>query len=180
MIRTIAVALLLAVTTNHAAGQELGQRGGAMQATKPSDRETVIQWTFQAPRQRVFEAMTQPGQIMRWLQAKQMTLVECEADLKTGGTWRQVFQRANGKKIELRGVYREVSPPQRLVNTETYDFSPLKLLVTTELAEDGGKTQLTLTLLYSTREERDSDYDGVVESVREIYPRLERHLAAAR
>lgn len=148
-----------------------------MQVTKPSDREIVIQWTFNAPRQRVFEAMTQPERIKRWLQARDMSLVECEIDLRVGGAWRQVFQRANGKKIELRGVYQQVSAPARIVNTETYDFSPLKLVVTTELADTNDKALLTLSLLYPTTKERDTDYDGVVESVEAIYPRLEEYLA---
>jgi len=147
-----------------------------MQVTKPSDQNIVLTRTFAAPRQKVFDALTKPDQVPRWFQPKQMSLVAYESDLRAGGTFRYVFQRPSGKKIEMRGVYKEVDSPHRYVRTETYDFSPLELLVTTVLDEVRGKTVLTQTILYSSKEERDGDFDAVASSAAEIYVKLAHYL----
>jgi uncharacterized protein YndB with AHSA1/START domain len=147
-----------------------------MQITKPSDGSIVITRTFAAPRQRVFDALTKPDQVPRWFQPKQMSLVTYEADLKAGGAFRYIFKRPSGAKIEMSGVYQEVDPPYHWVYTETYDFSPLTLLVTTGLDEARGETVLTQTILYPSKEERDGDFDAVANSAAEIYAKLERYL----
>jgi len=147
-----------------------------MQITKPSDLSIVLTRTFAAPRQKVFDALTKPDQVPRWFQPKQMSLVTYEADLRHGGTFRYVFQRPSGKKIEMRGVYKEIDPPHRWVHTETYDFSPLTLLVTIVLDEVGGKTVLTQTMLYASKADRDGDFDPVASSSAEIYAKLEHYL----
>jgi uncharacterized protein YndB with AHSA1/START domain len=154
-------------------------RVSAMQVTKPSDRNIVLTRTFAAPRQKVFDALTKPDRVLLWFQPKQMSLVTCEADLRAGGTFRYVFQRPSGTRIEMRGVYEEVDPPHRWVHTETYDFSPLTLLVTTVLDEVRGKTVLTQTILYSSKEERDGDFDAVATSSAEIYAKLEHYLESS-
>jgi len=73
--------------------------------------------------------------------------VVCEVDLKVGGTWRFVMRKLDGTEMGMRGVYREIVPPERLVHTETFDdFAwperPGEALVTTVLVEHGGKTTL--------------------------------------
>ena len=136
----------------------------------------VLTRTFAAPRQKVFDALTKPDQVPHWFQPKQMSLVTYESDLRAGGAFRYVFQRPGGARLEMRGVYKEVDPPHRWVHTETYDFSPLALLVTTVLDELGGKTAMTQTILYSTKEERDGDFEAVESSSTEIYAKLERYL----
>jgi uncharacterized protein YndB with AHSA1/START domain len=93
-----------------------------------------------------------------------MSLVTFEAELRAGGAFRYVFQRPSGARLEMRGVYEEVDPPHRWVHTETYDFSPLTLLVTTVLDEVRGKTVLPQTILYSSKEQRDGDFDAVASS----------------
>lgn len=80
----------------------------------------------------------------------------CEIDLRVGGAWRFVSRRPGGKDVGQRGVYREVGPPARLVNTESWeDWNAGELLVTTTLVEDGGKTSFTSTVLFPSREVRD-------------------------
>ncbi len=92
-----------------------------MQVTTASDRDIVLTRTFAAPRQKVFDALTKPDQVLRWFQPKQMSLVTYESDLRVGGTFRYVFQRPSGTRIEMRGVYEEVDAPHRWAHTETYD-----------------------------------------------------------
>lgn len=173
------VAGLLIGTLVRLSGQETNDRGSDMQVTKPTDRTIVVTRTLAAPRQKVFDSLTKPDQVPGWFQPERMSLVTYEADLRAGGTFRYVFQRPSGAKIEMRGVYQEFDPPHRWVHTETYDFSPITLLVTTVLDEVGGKTVLTQTILYSSKEERDGDFDAVASSAAEIYPKLERYLKSS-
>src|SRR6266436_8074997 len=176
MTRITVVACLVIGTLVRLSGQGTNDRLSATQVTKPSDRNIVLTRTFAAPRQNVFDALTKPDRVPRWFQPKQMSLVTYEADFRTGGTFRYVFQRPSGTKIEMRGVYKKVDPPHRWVHTETYDFSPLTLSVTTVLDEVRGKTVLTQTILYSSKEERDGDFDAVASSSAEIYAKLEHYL----
>ncbi|MCI0638883.1 MAG: SRPBCC domain-containing protein [Gemmataceae bacterium] len=148
-----------------------------MQATKPKDNEIVLSRTFAAPRETVFAALTQEEHLASWLMTTDMALVDCKVDLRVGGSLRYVFQRPNGKKLEVRGTYEAVDPPRRFVYAETYDFSPLQVLVTTDLDAVAAKTVFKQTLLYSSKQERDEDFDGVATSSKEAYARLERYLA---
>jgi uncharacterized protein YndB with AHSA1/START domain len=142
----------------------------------PSDKEIVLTRTFSAPRERVFAALTQPDEIAQWMESTGMELVTAEVDLRVGGALRYVFKRPNGRKLEVRGVFRAVDSPQSITYLESYDFSPLQVLVTTSLRSTGKTTQFTQTLLYSTKAERDEDYDGVVTSSAEAHEELERYL----
>jgi uncharacterized protein YndB with AHSA1/START domain len=105
-----------------------------------------------------------------------MSLAEAHVDGRAGGSFRYVFQRPSGKKIEVRGAYSAFDPPRGFAYVETYDFSPLRLDVTTALEEAGGETRLTQTLRYASAQERDDDFDGVATSSREAYAKLARYL----
>jgi uncharacterized protein YndB with AHSA1/START domain len=148
-----------------------------VQVAKTSDNEIVVTRTFAAPRDAVFAALTQAEHLLHWMKSTDMAFVACEVDLRVGGTFRYVFQRSNGFKIEVRGAYQAVDPPRRLVYTETYDFSPLTILVTTALDMASEGTVFRQTLRYSSREERDGDFDAVATSAAEAYTNLERYLA---
>ena len=106
-----------------------------------------------------------------------MTLAICEVDLRAGGTFRYVFQRASGFKIEVRGLYEAVEQPSRFAYLETYDFSPLEVRVTTVLEKNSDNTLFKQTLVYSSEHERDEDFDGVATSAAQAYGNLERYLA---
>ena len=162
------------------AGLVSAKKEGAMQATKPSDREIVLKGTFSASPQAVFDALTQAEHIVNWMKPANMSLVTCEVDLRADGYFRWVFQRPNGARIEVRGTYERVDPPRLLTYTETYDFSPLKVFVTTVLEGAGRETVFKQTLEYSSKQERDEDFDGVATSAVEVYAGLERYLASAR
>lgn len=148
----------------------------AMQATKPSDTEIQLTQTFAASRETVFAALTKVEHLGAWMRSTAMVLVNCEVNLRVGGRLRYVFERPNGRKIEVRGTFETVDPPHRFVYTETYDFSPLKVLVTTSLEEAGEKTIFKQTLRYSSKQERDEDFPGVATSSNQAYARLDRYL----
>jgi uncharacterized protein YndB with AHSA1/START domain len=122
------------------------------------DREIVITRAFDAPRNLVFEALTTPALLKRWfLGPPGWSLAVCEIDLQVGGTCRFLWRRDSGKEIGMHGVYREVVPNERYANTEVFDdpWFPGECLVTTVLAEEDGRTILTSTSLYESREARD-------------------------
>jgi uncharacterized protein YndB with AHSA1/START domain len=170
-------ALLLLHVSGHVAAQP-AQQERPLQATKPSDREIVLTQTFAAPRQVVFDALTQVRHLVRWLTPSRVSLVACEVDLRVGGSFRYVFQRPRGTRIEVRGAYTTVDPPHRIVHAESYDFSPLQVIVTTTLEQTGSRTTFTQTLAYASTQERDSDFEGVATSAAEVYANLQRYLAS--
>jgi uncharacterized protein YndB with AHSA1/START domain len=124
--------------------------------TTPTERELVMTRVFDAPRNLVFDALTRPELLKRWYGPRGWSLVVCDIDLRVGGAWRFVTRRPDGKEIGQFGVYREVTPPERIVNTEAWeDWNPGELLVTTVLTEEDGKTKFTNISLFPSQEVRD-------------------------
>ena len=136
---------------------------GTLQVTTPSEREIAMTRVFDAPRHLVFEAYTKPELLKQWLGVHNGWSLEiCEIDLRVGGTYRYVWRGRNGMEMGMRGVYREVEPPERITATEAFDQSwyPGEAVSTVVLTEQGGRTTLTLTVLYESKEAR----DGVLQS----------------
>jgi uncharacterized protein YndB with AHSA1/START domain len=100
-----------------------GEERAIALATKPSDREIVLTRAFSAPRRAVFDALTQPSRIVQWMKPTHMTLVGCDVDLRAGGSFRYVFQRKSGARIEVRGAYQTLDPPRGFSYLESYDFA---------------------------------------------------------
>ena len=136
---------------------------GKLQITTPSDREVAMTRVFDAPRNLVWDALTKPELVKRWLGVRAgWSLDVCEIDLKVGGKYRYVWRGPNRAEMGMGGVYREIMRPERLVATEKFDESwyPGDAVDTTVLVEKGGKTTLTMTVLYASKEAR----DGVLKS----------------
>ena len=146
------------------------------------DREIVITRTFNAPRPLVFDAHTKPELVKRWLFGLDgWALAVCEIDLRVGGRYRYVWrQERDGKEMGMGGVYREVVPPERIVSTEKFDdaWYPGEAVGTTVFLEQGGRTTLTYTMLYESREARDIALESGVDGVATSYDRLEKLLQA--
>lgn len=127
--------------------------------TTPSDREIQMTRQFDAPRQLVFDAWTQPKLLKQWLYGPDGHALEtCEIDLRVGGTLLFIWRLPDGKAMKMTGEYREISPPARLVHTEIFeeDWTGGETLVTTELSEENGSTTQTMKILYSSRDARDA------------------------
>ena len=146
----------------------------------PSDREVTVERVFEAPRQNVFDALTKPELIKRWYGPEGWSLEVCEVDLKVEGKWRFVLRQPEGKMIAQFGVYKEIAPPARLVNTESWeDWNPGETLVTTALTEEDGKTTFTSTMLFPTQEVRDIVLkSGLKDTVGPMYQKLSEALAS--
>src|SRR5438445_11653287 len=156
----------------------------SLKVMMPTDREVVLTRVFDAPRSLVFEAMSKPELLMRWLSGPPgWSMVACEDDLRVGGAFRCAWRRADGTEMAMRGVYREVVPPERIVRTETFEFGceaqAGEQLATLVLTEQGGRTMLTLTLLYPSKEARDATIaSGMERGVATSYDRLDELLAS--
>ncbi|MCW2882004.1 MAG: Activator of Hsp90 ATPase 1 family protein [Sphaerisporangium sp.] len=145
-----------------------------LSVTAPSDTELVLSRTFAASRELVFDAFTRPELLRRWHGARGWHLVVCEIDLRPGGAWRFVSRGPAGAELGHGGVYREVEAPARLVQTEVYDgWDAGPTLVTTVLDEGDGRTAMTTTVRYPSRDVRDSVLQTPMErGAGEAYDRL--------
>lgn len=129
----------------------------ALKIELPSDREVVMTRDFDAPRELVFEAFTQPEILKRWLMAPGRTLEVCEIDLRVGGAYRFVWRGPGKHDVGMHGVYRELVPPERYVRTEAWeDWDAGELLVTAALTQRGRITTLISTSIFPSREVRDA------------------------
>src|SRR5437016_4486271 len=153
---------------------------GTLKLTTPSDREIVLTRVFHAPRRMVFDAFSKPELLKRWFGPRGWSLVVCEVDPKVGGGFRFVLRGPDGRDMGMRGVYREIVPPERSVHVESFDDFPGESVVTAVFAEQGGKTTLTVTALYPSREVRDAVIaSGMEHGAAESYDKLAELLAAA-
>jgi uncharacterized protein YndB with AHSA1/START domain len=156
---------------------------GSLKVTTPTDREIVLTRVFDAPRRLVFDAMSRPELLRRWLLGPpgwEMTV--CEMDLKVGGSFVHAWRNADGTEMRMHGVHREVIPPERVVRTETFDFGcdaqAGEQLATAVLTEQDGKTTLTITVLYPSKEARDATVaSGMEHGVAAGFDRLQALLA---
>src|SRR5262245_630745 len=160
------------------------KNAGTLKVTTPTDREIVMTRVFDAPRHLVFDAMSRPEFLQRWLLGPPgWSMVVCENDVKVGGAFRHVWRGPDGKEMAMRGVYREVVPPERVVSTESFDFGcdaqTSEQVGTLVLTEQGGKTMLTVTVLYPSKEARDATIaSGMERGVAASYGRLAELLAS--
>jgi uncharacterized protein YndB with AHSA1/START domain len=139
----------------------------------------VLTRVFDAPRDLVFEAFTRPELLKRWYLPPGWSFETCEIDLRPGGRWRYVTRKPDGKPVGQKGVYQEVVPGLRIVNTESWeDWDAGETLVTTVFAEQDGRTVFTSTILFPSREVRDTLLEsGMADEAGTVYDQLARLLA---
>ncbi len=118
-------------------------------ATNPLERELTLTRVFDAPRELVFKAWTEPEHLKQWWGPRGFTTPACEVDLRVGGTWKIVMRFPDGvHEHTMQAVYREIVPPERLSFTNiALDKNGTRLLegITSVTFEElGGKTKLTL------------------------------------
>ncbi|HEX6662425.1 MAG TPA: SRPBCC family protein [Gaiellaceae bacterium] len=129
---------------------------GATTFTTRSDREVEITRAFDAPAALVWAACTEPEHVPNWYGPRGWSLPVCEIDLRPGGSWRYVMRGPDGSEMGLGGVFREVSPHDRLVTTESFDDYPGESLNTMTLTEEDGVTTMTTAVLYESKEMREA------------------------
>jgi uncharacterized protein YndB with AHSA1/START domain len=154
---------------------------GNFKVTTRGDREIIMTRVFDAPLDLVYEAFTKPDLVKQWLLGPPgWSMPVCEIDLRVGGSYRYVWRHADGRQMGIGGVFREIVPRERLVATEKFDeaWYPGEAVVTTALVEQSGKTTLTTTVQYQSREARDAVLKTPMEKgVAASYNRLAELLA---
>ena len=146
--------------------------------TTTGDREVRIERIFNAPRQRVWDAMTKPELVAQWWGRGNKVVIE-RMEVERGGHWRFVEHSDHGVH-GFEGRYREVKAPERVVQSFEWDGMPAHVAIETMTLEDlgDGRTRLVTTSLFHTQEERDGMLASGMESgVNESYAALDRLLA---
>jgi len=143
-----------------------------------SDREVVITRIFDAPRELVFKASTDPNLIPQWWGPKRFATTVEKMEVKPGGVWRFIQLDQDGNKYAFNGAYREIVPPEREVHTFEFEGMPGHVILeTSTLEEFEGKTKLTVTDLFQSVEDRDGMFNsGMKEGSTESMDRLEKLL----
>ena len=148
---------------------------GTLTLTTPSETEVVVARSFDAPRELVWKAYTEPEHITQgMLGPPDWTMPVCELELRPGAPYRFGWRKGDGTEMEITGVVKEVVPPERLVITESWGGDWPDALNTIDFAEDAGRTTLTTTIVYPSKEARDAALGtGMTDGMSASYDNLE-------
>ena len=144
--------------------------------------ELVMERIFDAPREAVWKALTEPERIPRWWGPRDTTMTVEEMDVRVGGRWRWINRHAGGD-APFTGEYLEVVPPERLVNTEIFDVEPFNqgepAIVTQTLEDLGGRTKLVSRSVFPSAESlKGALSTGMVGGAIESWDRLAEEAAS--
>lgn len=150
--------------------------------TMPADNEIVARHTFNAPRQRVWDAWTSCDHLPKWLLGPPgWSMSICEIDLRPGGTQRLVWRGEDGAEMEIRGIFREVNPPERLILRESWGGDWPETTNTLTLTEEDGRTTMTMNIRYPSQEARDAALQtGMKDGMAQSFDRAAEYLAMQR
>lgn len=132
---------------------------------EPGTHEIVITHTFDAPRELVFRAYTDPALFVRWMGPRYLTTTIDVMEAKTNGRWRMIHRDPDGNEYAFHGVYHEVTAPERIVQTFEFEGMPGHVSLETATFEDlGGRTLVTGHSVFQSV----ADRDGMVASGMEV------------
>lgn len=151
---------------------------GATIFNKPSDRQVAIVRDFSGTRRAVFDAWTNPAHLPHWMTGPDgWSMTVCERDLRPGGEHRSVWRHRDGSQMEIRGVFREIRPPQRIVFSESWGGSWPETANTITLVEQQGQTTMTLMIVYPSSEARDAALaSGMKDGLSVNFDHLDQYL----
>jgi uncharacterized protein YndB with AHSA1/START domain len=136
----------------------------------PTDEQILITREFDAPKELVFKAYTEPDLVRRWWHAKRGEVTVVEIDLRPGGKWRQVMVTEDGVEVGFHGEYREIVPNERIVSTEIFEGIPDNVypenatLNTATFTDVDGRTRLELLVEAPSKEVRDAIIESGMEA----------------
>jgi uncharacterized protein YndB with AHSA1/START domain len=140
----------------------------------PGTQEIKFKHVFDAPRELVFKAFTDPHLLPRWLGPRKLTMTVAESDPRQGGAWRFVHRAPDGTEFAFRGIYHDVAAPERIVRTLEFGGAPGHVsLESVTFDELDGKTTVAGKSVFQTIEDRDGALAaGVKEGLSESMDRL--------
>ena len=132
--------------------------------TLPTDTQILIRREFDAPRDLVYRAWTEPELVKRWWAGRRGTVTHIESDFQVGGRWRNVMVAHGGFEVAFHGEFREIVPGERIVQTETFEGMPeAEAVETITFTEDAGRTTVTMLIEHSCQEHRDGHVNSGME-----------------
>ena len=152
----------------------------AAPASDEKDREIVLSREFDAPRELVFQAYTDPRHLPNWWGPDGFTNTTLEIDVRPGGVWRFTMHGPDGTDYPNRIAYEQVAPPELLVwlHGEDVDDDPGAFHVTVTFDDLDGRTRVTQRMLFATAAQKKGvEQFGAVELGKQTMERLARHLA---
>ncbi len=154
----------------------------AKEPQSTTDREIVISRVFDAPRELVWAAMTDPKQVVKWWGPRGFSTTIEEMDVRPGGTWKHVMHGPDGVNYPNHSVFQEVVKPERIVYSHGghREGGPgVNFVATWSFEEEAGKTRLTLRQVFPSAAERDfvAKEFGAIEGGKQTLERLSEHLA---
>ncbi|GAA0995124.1 MULTISPECIES: SRPBCC family protein [Nocardiopsis] len=143
---------------------------------EPGRQDIVITRTFDAPRDVVFRAMTEPEHLARWWGLDETDTVVDRAEVRPGGTWRFVEKAADGEEYAFHGVFHDVVAPERIVQTFEFEGMPGHVAMDTHMLEEkDGRTLYRAISVFQTVEDRDGMVSsGMEEGLAQSLDALER------
>ena len=144
--------------------------------TLPEDKQILITREFDAPKESVYRAYTEPEFVRRWWHANRGEMTVCDIDLRVGGQWRFAMEAPGFGEVAFHGEYKEIVPNERLVSTEVYEGMPdAAALDTLTLTEENGRTTLTILVEHQTKMARDMHVEsGMEDGLQDALDLLER------
>ena len=141
------------------------------------DRELVFTRAFNASRALVFDCMTKPELVTRWMLGPPgWTMPVCEIDARVGGRYRYVWRNQEGRDMGMGGVFKEIVAPEKIVATELFDedWTGGETLTTSVLTEEAGRTILTTTVVYASDAARQGALvTGMADGMEMSYAKLD-------
>lgn len=150
-------------------------------SAEPGKQELFITREFDAPRELVFKAFTDPKLYVQWLGPRGLTMKLEKFEPKSGGRWRYIHKDKDGNEYAFHGVYHEVLEPLRMIDTFEFEGLPEKGHVSLETARfeemPGGKTMLTIQSVFQSVADRDGMLQSDMEKgVNDSHERLDELL----
>jgi len=152
---------------------------------EPGKQEVFITREFEAPRELVFKAFTDPKLIVQWLGPRELTMRVDQFDPRSGGSYRYIHSDKNGNEFGFHGVCHDVTAPERIIQTFEFEGLPEPghvVLETTRLeALPGGRTKVTIQSVFQSVADRDGMLQADMErGVRESHERLDELFEAGK
>ena len=151
--------------------------------TLPNDTDILVVRSFAAPRATVWRCFHTPELVQQWLLGPDgWTMPICEIDARAGGAFRYMWAHPDGRSMKMSGTFVEVSPPERTIHIEKFDeeWGGDPTRVTTEFTEENGRTTVTMTIAFTSKEARDgARATGMTDGMETGYARLDAILARA-
>jgi uncharacterized protein YndB with AHSA1/START domain len=145
-----------------------------------SDREILIERTFDAPRKKVWAAWTDVKHLAHWWGPDGFTITTREIAFAPGGAWRFIMHGPNGMNFPNRIVYQEIVEPERLVylHDSDQDNDPDQFMTTVTFAERGGRTDVAMLARFASAATRDMHVEkyGAIEGGKQTLGRLAGYL----